>query len=894
MPLIVLIGGLLATLQVWNVAKHNREQELREYFDFRVRQAYSLTEQRLAAQELILRGAQGLFAASGNVSRKQFRNYVAKLHLEESSPGIQGVGFSQIIPADRKVQHIAEVRKQGYPQYNLRPEGERDLYTSIVYLEPLSGLNLRAFGYDMYSEPVRRKAMESARDNGFAALSGKVKLVQETEKNVQAGFLIYMPVYRDGRPHTTVAERRANIIGWVFSPLRMNDFVTGMYGERASDLDIEIYDGEQISADGLMFDSDLGHYELENTSLQSELQIHFANHAWTLLIRALPSLKSGARSENPSIMLYGGIPLSLLLAWLAWLLITGRERALGLAREMNHELFESETKLRAILDSSAVAIAWANNDGLIEYINPQFTAMFGYTIADIASIEQWYQRAYPDALYRERMVSEWNSAITRAKQVNSAIPPMELSITCKDGSVKQVMLFGSWAGTRLLANFSDITRLKQVEQTLKESEERWKFALEGAGDGVWDWDIPGNRIIYSQRWYEIQGYAYGSMKPEAEEWQRLVHPDDLPRIERELQAHFRQESPSFRCEHRVKCSNGEYKWVLGRGMVVKRDAEGRPLRAIGTHTDISERKRSEEKLVRSEASLRAIIDNIPYLVWLKDTESRFIAVNLAFLRTTGRASMDDVIGKTDFDLWPGELAKKYRSDDLDVMDRRLQKLTEESSLDNGEISWVETFKAPIVDSKGNLLGTTGFARDITEKKHAQEVMQHMAHYDPLTDLPNRILLTDRLQQALAIAKRDRSHLALMFIDLDRFKPVNDELGHEVGDLLLSDVARRMQFCVRESDTVARIGGDEFVVLLSAIEVLEDALMVAEKIRCAMSQPFEIAGHTLRISSSIGVAFYPEHGINDTQLMKHADIAMYQSKMEGRDKVVVYRTGMGEA
>lgn len=196
-----------------------------------------------------------------------------------------------------------------------------------------------------------------------------------------------------------------------------------------------------------------------------------------------------------------------------------------------------------------------------------------------------------------------------------------------------------------------------------------------------------------------------------------------------------------------------------------------------------------------------------------------------------------------------------------------------------------TVSPNLVDSGSK--GTVVVFHDITERKLNDERIRHLAQHDTLTDLPNRALLTDRLQQALSYAKRDKQRVALMFIDLDRFKPINDSLGHVVGDWLLKQVANRMRECVRDSDTVARVGGDEFVVLLRSIDSTEDAVMVAEKIRNALNKPFDLAQQSLQISCSIGMTLYPEHAKNETEMINFADIAMYQAKQKGRDKVQVF-------
>jgi diguanylate cyclase (GGDEF)-like protein/PAS domain S-box-containing protein len=312
------------------------------------------------------------------------------------------------------------------------------------------------------------------------------------------------------------------------------------------------------------------------------------------------------------------------------------------------------------------------------------------------------------------------------------------------------------------------------------------------------------------------------------------------------------------------------------------------------------RSAAEASLRENEASLRAILDNSPYLAWLKDPAGRYVRINKVYADYVRLEDARQVIGKTDFDLWPQEMAEKYRADDAEVMARRRQKRIEETSLDGDRVHWVETFKTPILDENGNVLGTVGFACDITERKQAEEQIYNLAFYDTLTQLPNRRLLDDRMGQAIASSKRSSRYGALMFLDLDNFKPLNDMYGHHAGDLLLIEVAHRITSCVREVDTVARFGGDEFVVMLSELdadkaESTAQAGNVAEKIRAILAEPYVLKlqqsdnAETVikhHCAASIGVAIF-NSGSNPEDILKWADMAMYQSKERGRNRVYFY-------
>lgn len=326
MALAVLAGTLGITFRVWTQARTSARQEIRAYFDFRARDALSRMTQRLATYEQVLRGVRGLIYASDRVSRREFSAYVASLRLEEHHPGIQGLGYAALVPRAKAGQHVEGIRREGFPGYTLWPMGDRDPLSAIIYLEPFSGRNLRAFGYDMFSEPVRREAMARAWQTGATALSAKVTLVQETGQDVQSGFLMYLPVYAKG------GEPGRNLEGWVYVPFRMADFMADVLGERAGDLDIEIYDGDVPGPDTLMYDRDPGHASLlPPPGLGSRQALVFGGHRWTVAIRALPVLEAQMRRDRSiEVLVVGGLG-SLLAAVLVWALVQGRERALALA-----------------------------------------------------------------------------------------------------------------------------------------------------------------------------------------------------------------------------------------------------------------------------------------------------------------------------------------------------------------------------------------------------------------------------------------------------------------------------------------------------------------------------------------------------------------------------------
>lgn len=354
----ILVLSMSVTVLLWHNARYDINRDARIDFDFRAEEIKLEIVHRMRGYEQVLRGGVGLFKASENVTRSEWKEYVKSLEIEKSYPGIQGIGFSVIVPSSERKRHIQKIRFEGLPKYSVWPEGERPVYTSIIYLEPLDWRNQRAIGYDMYSEPVRKEAMDKAVDANMAAISGKVTLVQETEKDVQAGFLMYLPVYRKGMPTATAAQRREAIIGFVYSPFRMNDLMRGIIGRKVPDLDVHIFDGDHASDNSLMYDSDF-RGELRAAVFHKTFTVVLNGNTWTISFSSLPAFDAAIDREKPVIVLTAGTVISLLFFAIAFFLVTHRARLHNINEDLNNEVAErkrAEDELRRAHDGLEVRV----------------------------------------------------------------------------------------------------------------------------------------------------------------------------------------------------------------------------------------------------------------------------------------------------------------------------------------------------------------------------------------------------------------------------------------------------------------------------------------------------------------------------------------------------------
>ncbi len=425
-------------------------------------------------------------------------------------------------------------------------------------------------------------------------------------------------------------------------------------------------------------------------------------------------------------------------------------------------------------------------------------------------------------------------------------------------------------------------------EALKSSEERFRRAALMSTDLIHECDRANNRMHWFGDVDRILGYPSGEFPRTVEGWQKIIHAEDQPRIAAAAARHFDSGEPFFEEYRVVKRDGSILHWHHSATLLP--DPGGQPTLCIGTVTDVSGRRQIEEALRLSEKRYRTLFERNLAGVYRSTLEGRILDCNESFARIFGYASREEVLQQAAWDFY-------VKPEDRQAA---VAKLLERQSLTNyelclkrkdGSLVWVLESENLIEGPDGRLSIIEGTTIDITERKRAEEQVKHLAFHDPLTNLPNRLLFSDRLTLAVAQAHRHNQRLAVLFLDLDRFKVINDSLGHSVGDELLRQVAERIQEYVREGDTVARLGGDEFTLLVPGITAEEDAAKIAKKICDAIHDPFWIDGRELFVTTSMGVAVYPSDGHDAETLVRNADSAMYRAKEQGRDNYQLYTPAM---
>ena len=563
-------------------------------------------------------------------------------------------------------------------------------------------------------------------------------------------------------------------------------------------------------------------------------------------------------------------------------------------RRPESSLREALAEEQTIFDTAMVGIA-IMRDRVIQRCNRRYAEMFGYTEDEL--IGKSSRIFFPTEEHFSGLGVRASRAVWELGSYDE-----ERIFVRKDGSE----IWCYFAGKPLdranpdcdmLWVAVDITEYKRTEAQLRKSEERLALAVRASDSGIWDWDLGSGEMFYSARFRELLGHRYLSN----DRFRRAyslgdnLHPDDRERTLAAVQRALHTLEP-FDEVCRRRLADGSYRWFHSRGQAQAGERD-KATRFAGSITDVTDARDRDATLARTRAELAGVhnrlsdaIESIPDAFALFDADDRLVLCNRKYAQVFGSADhAGAVVGRTFEDLARDLMARgkaippEYKGDTEAWIAERLRRhrdLAEGGTLYQiGDGRWYHVGERRTRDG-----GIVGVHTDVTELKASEERIRHLANHDPLTGLPNRRLLEDRMEWAFILSRRNRTQVGALVVDLDNFKMINDREGHRVGDEVLCAVAARLRSCIREADMVARHGGDEFVVLVPELHDAQDAVRVAEKMIAGIAAPILVEDRQYRVGASIGIAVYPGDAQDADTLLRFADQAMYSVKRGGGNGV----------
>lgn len=897
----------LLTLALVSYASQKEKEHL-EFEFFRDAAAFKADlEKSILTYFDVLRSLESFYSATAKVERQEFGVFVATSLANGNLQGIQALEWSPIIASPKRESFEKDLQNKGFPNFRIT---ERDIHNHIIaadqrpefapvtFVEPYEG-NESALGYDLYSNPIRRDAMDRARDTGEIAVTARIILVQE--HGDQFGVLAFMPIYQKGLPHNTLEQRRLHITGFVLLVFRGRDIVTASLKNLNTDkLSYRLIDETAPPSEQLLFAS--GQQELipfiqqekglfgKSLALISSSRIPIGGRLWRFEITPTQNYFADQRAYTAWLILLAGLLLSSLLG--AFVLVSsGRD---GLLRrqvaERTSALEQSEARFRAMANSAlneskknATLLSTASDgihildaQGNVVQFNDAFARLLGYSHEETSrlNVADWDAQ-----IPQDRLVDTIKSLIKQAAK-------FETKHRRKDGSIIDVEINANGVELEgkdfLYASARDITERKALERNLAASIKEIQDLYDHAPCGYHSLGPDGTYLRINDIELEWLGCrrdeVVGKMKATD-----FFTPEGV--------ALFQLSFPKFLRDGHIE--DLEFDLVGKAGAIRRislcatalRDDNGHFLMSRSVVYDITELKNTQEKLNRLTVEQHAMLDNeLVGIAKIKDR--RIIWKNKALERIFGYG-LDELDGKSLRVLYPDDTSYQAHGEAAyPILNAHGVYRTQIKMLrKDGETLWIDSHGVLLAEESDTFLW---IMVDITAQKKHEEQITQIAYHDILTGLPNRLLVRDRLNQALALAERNKQLLAVCYLDLDGFKPVNDKFGHEAGDQLLIEVARRVQNSVRANDTVGRLGGDEFVLLLTNLENTEEYPLVLQRVIDTINTPIALdESNQAIVSASIGVTFFPADGNDADTLLRHADQAMYQAKKTGRNRICQY-------
>ncbi|WP_347157627.1 CHASE domain-containing protein [Pontibacter chitinilyticus] len=620
----------LLTIFIYSETKKKAEERSAKLFHIRADQVTESIESRVKDYIQILVGGKALFVASDTVKRDDWYTYCQNLNLKQRYPGIQGIGYAQIVRPEEMARHQQFIRSEGFPNYKIYPAGDRPIYSSIIFIEPFTGRNLRAFGYDMFSDPIRQAAMRMARDTKQPAMSGKVRLVQENGKDEQEGFLIYLPLYWHNADPESIKDRQQLIKGFVYSPFRIKDLMQSVLGDNFEDLDIEVFDGNTLNKSALLFStsSTLYSQQSDKRNYHTLGTISVGNHTWRVYITGKREFVRTTDTELPYFILWGGSIISLLMFFIIWSLSATRR---------------SNRLKQTITDNATAALFIMDARGYCTFMNPAAEEMTGFTFEEITAKPLHYMihHHHPDGT--PFPIEE--CPIDRALPTNNNMRAYEDVFIRKDGSFFNVTcaarpIIENGVPVYTIIEVRDITDEKRTQQAIIESEARFRTMADNAPVMIWVGDTWGECMYVNKQWTDFTGRTFEESISLG--WKEVVPEKDMA----SYVTRFREAvaaAETFKIEMRMRRHDGKLRWVINTAMP-RFGVNDEFLGYIGSIIDITEIKEAERKIKQNARLLQKLFLEVPALVGLvRAPDYKYVLANPLYRQLYGNRPL---VGRT--------------------------------------------------------------------------------------------------------------------------------------------------------------------------------------------------------------------------------------------------------